>query len=227
MNKLSTLLFVTFLSLFYFENAIYGASIDCSKAISDEDKTICKDPILLKLNRQISKIYQKLNKNGQYYEEIVKSQRTWISKNRNFVVHDFEKQRDFLRFISLFSDCLETNKEFNDCYDNTAKIELQKCMGNLTNYEMNRCMISFTEALDILERVESEKLVENLKVEDPESVPFFKKARESWLAYRSSECLLFYNLYRDGTIRSFMYTSCVDKKTLTRLKWVFKGILFN
>ena len=175
MNKLSTLLFVTFLSLFYFENVIYGASIDCSKAISDEDKTICKDPILLKLNRQISKIYQKLNKNGQYYEEIVKSQRTWISKNRNFVVHDFEKQRDFLRFISLFSDCLETNKEFNDCYDNTAKIELQKCMGNLTNYEMNRCMVSFTQALDILERVESKKLVEELQVEDPESIPFLKK----------------------------------------------------
>ena len=227
MNKLSTLLFVTSLSLFYCENSIYGASFDCSKAISDKDKTICKDPTLIKLNRQISKIYQKLDKNGEYYEEIVQSQRTWISKTLNFVAHDFERQRDFLRFISLFSDCLETNKEFKDCYENTAEIELQKCMGNLTNYEMNRCMVSFTQALDILERVESKKLVEELQVEDPESIPFFKKARESWLAYRSSECLLFYNLYRDGTIRSLIYTSCIDEITLTRLEWVFKGILFN
>tara|TARA_Y100000991_G_scaffold95072_1_gene71687 strand:- start:27 stop:710 length:684 start_codon:yes stop_codon:yes gene_type:complete len=227
MNKLSTLLFVTFLSLFYCENSIYGASLDCSKAISDQDKTICKDPTLLKLNRQISEIFQKLDKNGEYYEEIVSSQKTWLSKTPNFVVHDFERQRDFLKFISLFSDCLKINKEFRDCYDNTAKIELQKCMGTLTNYEMNRCMVSFTEALDILERVESEKLVEELKVKDPVSIPFFKKARESWLTYRSSECLLFYNLYRDGTIRSLIYTSCIDEKTLSRLEWVFKGILFN
>ena len=48
-------------------------------------------------------------------------------------------------------------------------------MGNLTNYEMNRCMVSFTQALDILERVESKKLVEELQVEDPESIPFLKK----------------------------------------------------
>ena len=66
MNKFSTLLFVTFLSLFYCENSIYGSSFDCSKAISDQDKTICKDPTLLKLNRQISKIYQKLDKNGEH-----------------------------------------------------------------------------------------------------------------------------------------------------------------
>ena len=45
-------------------------------------------------------------------------------------------------------------------------------MGNLTNYEMNRCMISFTDALNILEIVESEKLVEFLKIEDSESVSF-------------------------------------------------------
>ena len=81
--------------------------MDCSKAISDQDKTICKDPTLLKLNRQISEIFQKLDKNGEYYEEIVSSQKTWLSKTPNFVVHDFERQRDFLKFISLFSDCLK------------------------------------------------------------------------------------------------------------------------
>ena len=45
-------------------------------------------------------------------------------------------------------------------------------MGNLANYEMRRCMISFTDALNILEKVESEKLVEFLKIEDSESVSF-------------------------------------------------------
>ena len=100
-------------------------------------------------------------------------------------------------------------------------------MGNLINYAMSRCMISFTEALDILERVESEKLVEYLKIEDPESVPFFDKARDSWLDYRNAECLLFYNFYRNGSIRSLMYTSCVDKKTHTRLKWILEGRLLN
>ena len=82
-------------------------------------------------------------------------------------------------------------------------------------------MISFTDALNILERVESEKLVEYLKIEDRESVPFFNKARESWLEYRSAECMLFYNYYRKGTIRSIMYTSCVDKKTFDRLECMF------
>ena len=61
---------------------------------------------------------------------------------------------------------------------------------------MSRCMISFTDALNILERVESEKLVEYLKIEYPESVPFFNKARESWLEYRSAECLLLFNYYK-------------------------------
>ena len=40
MNKLGTLLFVSFLSLFYKENSIYGANSDCSKAISGEDKKL-------------------------------------------------------------------------------------------------------------------------------------------------------------------------------------------
>ena len=103
----------------------------------------------------------------------------------------------------------------------SLKIDLQECMGNLTNYEMNRCMISFTNALNILEKVESDKLVEFLKIEDSESVSFFNKARNSWLEYRSAECLLFYNFYRKGTIRSIMYTSCDDKKTFDRLEWMF------
>ena len=85
---------------------------------------------LLKLNRQISKFYLKLDKNGEYYAETVRSQRNLISKSNNFVVHDFVGQHDFLKFISLFSNCLETNKEFKACYDNKAKIELQKCMEN-------------------------------------------------------------------------------------------------
>ena len=78
-------------------------------------------------------------------------------------------------------------------------------MGNLTNYEINRCMISFTNALKILEKVEIEKLVEFLKIEDSESDSFFNEARNSWLEYRSAECLLFYNFYRKGTIRSIIY----------------------
>ena len=53
-----------------------------------------------------------------------------------------------------------------------------------------------------------------------ESVHFFIKARESWLEYRSAECLLFYNFYRKGTIKSIMYTSCDDKKTFDRLEWM-------
>ena len=101
------------------------------------------------------------------------------------------------------------NTPFKECYDEITKIDLQECMGNLTNYEMNRCMISFTDALNILEKVESEKLVEFLKIEDSESVSFFNKARNSWLEYRSAECLLFYNFYRKGTIRSIMYLSLI------------------
>ena len=58
-----------------------------------------------------------------------------------------------------------------------------------------------------LEKVEIEKLVEFLKIEDSESDSFFNEARNSWLKYRSAECLLFYNFYRKGTIRSIMYTS--------------------
>ena len=100
-------------------------------------------------------------------------------------------------------------------------------MGNLANYEMRRCMISFTDALNILEKVESEKFVEYLKIEDPESVPFFNKARDSWLDFRSAECLLYYNFYRNGSIRSIMYSSCVDKKTFDRLVWIFDGALLH
>ena len=81
---------------------------------------------------------------------------------------------------------------------------------------MSRCMISFTDALNILEKVENEKLVEFLKIEDSESVSFFNKVRNSWLEYRSAEYLLFYNFYRKGIIRSIMYTSYDDKKTFDR-----------
>ena len=88
-------------------------------------------------------------------------------------------------------------------------------------------MISFTKALDIFEKVESEKLVDYLKIEDLESVFFFIKARNTWLDYKSAECLLFYNYYRKGTIRSIMYTSCVDKKTFDRLEWMFDGALLH
>ena len=116
---------------------------------------------------------------------------------------------------------MEGNTQFKECYNKVTKIDLHKCLGNLTNYEMNRCMISFTQALDILEKVESEKLVDYLKIEDLESVSFFIKARNNWLDYKLAECLLFYNFYRKGTIRSIMYTSCVDKKTFDRLECMF------
>ena len=94
-------------------------------------------------------------------------------------------------------------------------------MGNLTNYEINRCMISFTNALKILEKVEIEKLVEFLKIEDSESDSFFNEARNSWLEYRSAEYLRFYNFYRKGTIRSIIYTSSDYNKTFDRSEFMF------
>ena len=59
---------------------------------------------------------------------------------------------------------MERNTLFNECYDKITKIDLQECMWNLTNYEMSRCMISFSQALDILQKVESEKMVDYLKL---------------------------------------------------------------
>ena len=56
-------------------------------------------PYSLKLDRQIGAISQKLNKNGEYYEEINNRQKVWTSKTR-----DFERHRDLLNLVppSLF-----------------------------------------------------------------------------------------------------------------------------
>ncbi len=227
MQKLIKIYFISILFTVGGGNLILGASFDCNNANTIREQTICNDPQLSKLDREIGVIFQKLNKKGEYYKEIIKMHNTWTSETKYFTENSFELHRDFLKFITSFSSCLEGNTPFKECYDKITKIDLQECMGNLTNYEMSRCMISFTDALNILERVESEKLVEYLKIEDPESVPFFNKARESWLEYRSAECMLFYNYYRKGTIRSIMYTSCVDKKTFDRLGWMFDGALLH
>ena len=227
MQKITRFIFVSIFLILYSENLILGASFDCIDANTIREQTICKDPVLSKLDRQIGAIFQKLNKNGKYYEEINNRQKVWASKTRDFENHDFERHRDLLKFSSLFSICLEEKTAFKECYDKITKIDLQECMGDLTNYEMSQCMISFTEALNILEKVESEELVVYLKVEDPESVPFFNKARDSWLDYRSAECLLFYNFYRNGSIRSLMYTSCIDKKTFDRLEWIIDSALLD
>ena len=97
------------------------------------------------------------------------------SETKYFTRNSFELHRELLKFITSFSSFLEGNTPFKECYDKINKIDLQECIGNLTNYEMCRCMISFTDALNILEKVESEKLVEYLKIEEPESVPFLIK----------------------------------------------------
>ena len=221
MKKLTKVSFILILFTIFGGNLILGSSFDCNNANTIREQTICNDPQLSKLDREIGVTFERLNKKGEYYKEIIKRQNTWTSETKYFTKNSFEMHRDFLKFITSFSSCLERNIQFKECYDKITKIDLQECMGNLTNYEMNRCMISFTDALNILEIVESEKLVEFLKIEDSESVSFFYKARNSWLEYRSAECFLFYNFYRKGTIRSIMYTSCDDKKTFDRLEWMF------
>ena len=221
MKKLTKVSFILILFTIFGGNLILGSSFDCNNANTIREQIICNDPQLSKLDREIGVTFERLNKKGEYYKEIIKRQNTWTSETKYFTKNSFEMHRDFLKFIASFSSCLERNIQFKECYDKITKIDLQECMGNLTNYEMNRCMISFTDALNILEIVESEKLVEFLKIEDSESVSFFNKARNSWLEYRSAECLLFYNFYRKGTIRSIMYTSCDDKKTFDRLEWMF------
>ena len=175
MHKLIQISFILFLFTICGGNLILGASFDCNNANTIREQTICNDPQLSKLDREIGVIFQKLNKKGEYYKEIIKMHNTWTSETKYFTENSFELHRDFLKFITSFSSCLEGNTPFKECYDKITKIDLQECMGNLTNYEMSRCMISFTDALDILERVESEKLVEYLKIEEPESVPFLIK----------------------------------------------------
>tara|TARA_A100001011_G_C13933165_1_gene684043 strand:- start:417 stop:674 length:258 start_codon:yes stop_codon:yes gene_type:complete len=84
MKKLTNLIFILISSIIYSASPILSAIDNCSKVIKEADKTICNNPKLSKLDRQISIIYKKLNKKGKYYEEIVKNQSTWILKTNDF-----------------------------------------------------------------------------------------------------------------------------------------------
>ena len=149
LKKLTKVSFILILFKIYGGNLILGASLDFNNANTIREQTICNDPQLSKINREIGVIFERLNKKGEYYKEIVKVQNTWTSETKFFTKNSFELHRDFLKFITSFSSCLERNTPFKECYDKITKIDLQECMGNFTNYEMNRCMISFTDALNI------------------------------------------------------------------------------
>ena len=115
MRKLIQISFILILFTICSGNLILGASFDCNNATTIREQTICNDPKLSKLNRQISAIFQKLNKKGEYYKEINNRHKLWISKTRDFEDHDFERQRDFLKFSASFSICLEDKIAFKEC----------------------------------------------------------------------------------------------------------------
>ena len=98
-------------------NLILGASFDCNNANTIREQTICNDPQLSKLDREIGVIFQKLNKIGEYYKEIAQRQNTWTSEAKYFTENSFELHRDFLKFITSFSSCLGGNTPFKECYD--------------------------------------------------------------------------------------------------------------
>ena len=44
------------------------------------EQTICNDPQLSKLDREVGATFERLNKKGKYYKEFVKRQNTWTSE---------------------------------------------------------------------------------------------------------------------------------------------------
>ena len=67
MTPLSLILFTI-----YGGNLFLGASLDCNNANTFREQTICNDPQLSKLDREIGVTFERLNKKGEYYKEIDK-----------------------------------------------------------------------------------------------------------------------------------------------------------
>ena len=81
MQKLTKISFILILFTICGENLLFGASFDCNNAKTIREQTICNDPQLSKLDRQIGEIFQKLNKSGEYYKEIVKRMHSWTNED--------------------------------------------------------------------------------------------------------------------------------------------------
>ena len=113
MYKFAKIIFILILYTACNGNLILATSFDCNKSKTLREQTICNNPKLYKLDSQIGAIYQKLNPKGKYYKEIVKNQKKWISKSNSFGIYDFERQRDFLKFSSLFANCLQKKNLMN------------------------------------------------------------------------------------------------------------------
>ena len=72
MKKLTIVYFILILFTIYGGNLILGASLDCNNANTIREQTICNDPQLSKLDRENGATFERLNKKGEYYKEIVK-----------------------------------------------------------------------------------------------------------------------------------------------------------
>ena len=105
MKKLTKFSLILILFTIYGGNLFLGASLDCNNANTFIEQTICNDPQLSKLDREIGVTFERLNKKGEYYKEIVKRQNTWTSETKYFTKNSFELHRDFLKFITSFSNC--------------------------------------------------------------------------------------------------------------------------
>ena len=71
LKKLTRVSFILILFTICGGNLNLGAGLDCNSANTIREQTICNDPQLSKLDREIGVIFQKLNKKGEYYKEIV------------------------------------------------------------------------------------------------------------------------------------------------------------
>lgn len=79
--KKITLLFP--LALFLCTNMSYGASFDCSKASTAQEKLICNSPQLSDADGQMGEIYKLVNKSFPVSGFIQDNQRAWLSSYRN------------------------------------------------------------------------------------------------------------------------------------------------
>ena len=200
-----------------------SASFDCDEASTKAEIAICSDEILSRLDGEIGAVYKALDQSGDYYQAIRKEQKIWINSTRSLNNFDFKRQRDFLKFINHFSDCLEQDAVFMSCEEKISNTHLQSCMEmeGYSNPSMNRCGSAYQLALEVIESVETNKVISKLK-HDSDTSLLFQVARSAWLDYREADCKWQYSQFRDGSMRNQVWLGCMHAITIHRIIDLYK-----
>jgi len=207
-------------------NDTLAASFNCSKATTSNEKLICATPSLSELDETYADLYRRVKSKLPQFA-YVKKEAIAALKQRASDCNEVECMEKWYRYrIFVYKNKLSNliSNSKNGELTISATEKTLDCDNDHTTIGMNRCFSrKVAEAREVMNGYYSSSI--DRYSHDNKVTGALQNAQSSWLEYVKSQCNEVWNVWRDGSIRNIMYSSCELDLVQSRTQVLWQSML--